>query len=852
MKPVYYHIIFGLACLLIQPLAAQKVTSVKGQVFDAKTEESMPYVNVNFEGTNLGATSDIDGNFYIETRTKVSKIRITYVGYKSQVLDIKYGEANVLNIKMEDGSIDLNELTVHVEKYRNKGNPAVELIRKVIDNKDKNRKESFDYYNYQRYDKIQFSINNITDDYKKKRIFKKFQFIFENVDTNKASGKVNLPVFLKENLSNVYYRKNPTSQKEFILGEKLTGLEGYIDNDGISAFMGHLYQDVNIYDNAITMSSVQLVSPLSPLSPTIYRFYILDTSIIKSTPMVHMYFAPRNKTDLAFIGHMWIALDSTYAVRKIELGIPKDINLNWVNEMQIAQEFDWFETPGGAKGLMLIKDETMMDFGILKNSNGRTILGKKVSSYKDYTLNIPLPDSLFRTNVKYLKDEQSVNRDEAFWQQNRHDTLSLREQGIYKMVDSIPKVPAFKRAADIAILLLAGYKSFGWFDLGPVNTFYSFNTIEGFRPRLGGRTNQKLSPYLMLEGYGAYGVKDKRWKYYLGATYSLNHQFPMKFPIHQVKVWYQNETRIPGQELEFVQEDNFLLSFKRGVNDKMIYNNNLGIEYSRERRDGISYSLSVKNLIQKPAGSLRFEYIDQGETHAVPDIQNTELGLRFRYAPNEQFYQGKTYRQPILNKYPIFTFQYAGSLKNFLNSDYTYHNLSLKIEKAFFLSPIGHSILIVEGGYINGKIPYPLLTIHHANQTYSYQLESFNMMNFLEFVSDKYVSLNYYHNFGGILFNRIPLIKKLKWREVISFKGLWGGLDKNNQPNTENGLFQFPTDKDGNTITYTLEKQPYMEASVGVANIFKLFRIDVVRRLNYYNHPHVTKTGLRMRFRVDF
>jgi Family of unknown function (DUF5686)/CarboxypepD_reg-like domain len=844
----------GFLTLITLNIFAQKSTSVRGQVTDSKTKDALPYVNVQFDGTTIGATSDIDGNFYLETKNAVSKIKISYVGYRQQIIPIQSDQANTVNIKLDEGSNDLQEVVVKVEKYRNKGNPAVELIKKVIDNKDKNRKESIPYYSYNKYEKIQFSINNVTNKMRNNFLFRRAKFVFENADTNKASGKVNLPLFLQEKISDIVYRKDPKASKEYIRGERSTNLGSFINSEGIGNYVQNMYQDINFYDNTIELMTVQFVSPISPLAPTIYRFYIQDTSIINNTPIVHMYFAPRQKSDLAFMGHLWVALDSTYSIRKIEVGVPKDINLNWVNELQLAQEYEWVEAPqylgDSTRALMLTKDEIFMDFGVFEGDSSRSLLGNKTTSYKKYVLNTPLPDSLFTTAGSILREDSYLKQNEQFWVENRHDTLKKTENGIYTTVDSLNKFRPFKRLMNIFRLAFEGYNSVGGFDVGPVNTFYSFNDIEGFRLRLGGRTNLKFSNKLMLEGFAAYGFKDEKWKGYAGMRYNFSKDQMMRFPYNQLKAWYTYDVRIPGQQLQFVQEDNFLLSFKRGVNDKMFYTSTAGIEYLKENRNGFYYAFSAKHIEQNPTPALLTDYTDQTKPTTI--TKTTELGLMLRYAPNDKFYEGATYRIPIFTKYPIIQLNYNAGIKGILNSQYNYHEVKLMAEKIFYISPFGISDVIVEGGRIFGQAAYPLLTVHRANQTYAYQMESYNLMNFMEFVSDKYASVNIYHNFGGVFFNRIPLLKKLKWREAFSFKALWGGLDAENTPTVENNLLRFPLDANGQKLTYTLEKEPYIEASVGISNILRFVRVDYVRRLNYLNHPGVTAWGIRTRVKFDF
>jgi hypothetical protein len=831
----------------------QRTTSVKGQVLDAATNDALPYVSVQLEGTTLGTRTDIDGNFYIEVQESgLTAIKVVYVGYTTETLPIKEGEANRLIVRMEEASTGLQEITVRVEKYRNRDNPAVELIKKMIENKDKNRKEGLNSYHFEKYEKVGFALNNITEKTKNSLLFRRFKFIFENADTNKVNDKISLLLFLRESLSDVYYRQSPTAKKEYFHGERNVVFKDIFDLQGISYFINSMYMDVNFYNNAVDLLTMQFTSPLSPISPVIYRFYIQDTVQMDGVPTVHMYFAPRNKTDLAFIGHLWVALDSTYSLRKIEVGIPKDINLNWVNEMQINQEYSWVGNTPEERGLMLSKDEIFMDFGLFRGDSTRSLLGNKTTTYQNYELNQPLPDSLFNTPLAQLRDPGSDSRDSLFWQKKRHIELTRSEKGLEQTIDSLYKNRSFRRLLGGIKFLFEGYTPISGFDVGPVNAFYSFNQVEGFRMRLGGRTNYKFSERLMLEGYGAYGFKDQRWKGFGSIRYSFSEEKVRLFPINQIRLWYQNDIEIPGQSLQFVNEDNFFLSFKRGVNNRMIYKETIGLDYLNEYRMGLSYGFSVKNIRQNGAGALLFDYQDLGETRYKKDLTTTELGLSLRYAPNEKFYDGATYRTPILTKYPIFELYYNAGVDGLMRGEYSYHNLRFQARKGFFLSPIGWAIGIVEVGRIFGKVPYPLLAVHRANQTYSYQLNSYNLMNFLEFVSDRYVAINYFHNFGGVFLGRIPLLKKLKWREVLTVKALWGKVHDRNLPTDQNGLLNFPKYDDGTTMTYTLEGKPYVEGSVGIANIFRLVRVDLVRRFTYTENPFVAKIGVRVRIKMEF
>jgi hypothetical protein len=376
--------------------------------------------------------------------------------------------------------------------------------------------------------------------------------------------------------------------------------------------------------------------------------------------------------------------------------------------------------------------------------------------------------------------------------------------------------------------------------------------VEGFRLRLGGRTTPEFSKRLYFETYAAYGFKDEQWKYFLSSTYSLNGKSIYTFPQNFIRASFQRDTRIPGQELQFVQEDNFLLSFKRGVNNRYLYNDVYRLDYIKEFANHFSYTLGFRKLQQSPAGGLYFRSRDQDGPHNVGTLTTSELSLTLRWAPKEAFYQGKLYRTPIINQFPIFTVRVAQGIKGFFNGEYNYTNLAANATKRFYLSQLGHSDVTLEAGYVAGQVPFPLLDIHRANQTYSYQLNSYNLMNFLEFSSDHYASLFIDHNFNGFFFNKLPLIKKLKLRETASLKLLYGGIRAENNPSAHPELYEFLRDAQGQPTSFVLGSQPYAEASVGVANIFKLFRLDIVKRLTYLDNPNVAEWGLRGRFKIDF
>lgn len=842
---------FIIVSFFLLSLTVRSQTIVRGVVKDAKSRDALPYVSITVPGTSLGTTTDADGKFSMKIPANYSRITFTYVGYNSLTRPIQQGKEQNITILLQGNTRMLNEVVVKSgrrKKYRNKNNPAVELIENVIKNKSKNQPENYQYVEYEKYEKLGFSLSDVTDKFRNKKIFKNYQFLFKHQDSTAIGGETILPVYMEETLSKNYYRKSPEANRTVILAKKNVDFDArYIDQKGVSAYLNRMYQDINIYDNNVMVISNQFLSPIANNAPLFYMYFITDTVSRGNNKFVELSFAPRNKADMLFQGKLYITLDGNYAVAEAQLTVHKNINLNFVRELQSKLEFERNDIDSRYH---LSKSTLQINFGITKDG-GTGVFGERTVSFRGYKINVPAPDSVY-SEPPVVVAKNAEEKKEDFWVENRHEQLSSSERGVYKNIDSLQHMRSFRRTMELVTFLFAGYKSFGPFEVGPANTFYSFNPVEGLRLRLGGRTTTDLSKRYYFETYGAYGFKDEKWKYFLSATYSINNKSIYAFPQHYIRTSFQHDTKIPGQELQFVQEDNFLLSFKRGENDKWLYNDLWKIDYVHEYENHFSYSLGFKKWKQSPAGVLRYQNVQDGVLHNVSSVNTTELGLELRYAPNEKFYQGKIYRSPVFGPDPIFTFRYSQGIKGLLDGEYNYQNLTANIYKRFYLSQLGYSDVTVEGGYIFGQAPFALLDIHRANQTYAYQINSYNLMNFLEFVSDHYVSLNIDHSFNGFFLNKIPLIRRLKLREVVTFKGLYGGIRDENDPVLHPSLLQFPVGEDGIRSTYTLEKQPYIEGSVGLANIFKLFRVDLVRRFTYLDHPEVAEWGIRTRVKFDF
>ncbi len=845
MKKIKY--LFPLLVVLNVAFVSNAQTVIKGFVKDASTMKPVQFVSIYFEG-GKGVTTGADGSYSIITN-KTGQITLNYsfTGYKKVARKINPGIEQTINVELEL-SESLKVVVVKSRgriKYKNRDNPAVALIDLVIENKSKNKVKAYDYVQYQQYEKLSLSLTNKPEKLLNNRLFRKYKFILENIDTTSVEGKSLLPIYLEEKLTDQFFRKNPEKNKTVLLGEKKVNYGDFLDDNGISQYLKRLYADINIYDNNISVLATQFLSPIADMGPTFYRYYIRDTVVLDGVKLVQLYFTPRNTNDLLFRGTMFITLDGNYGVQKISMTISKNANLNLTRELRINQDFE--RAPDGR--FHVIKSSMLTDLALSKNASG-SILGERTVSLKNFVADMPAPDSVYQGKDFISRCTPDCAND-SYWIRNRHTPLTNVETKAYYNIDSLKNMKSFKRSGELISLVFSGYYNFGKWELGNTNSFYSFNPVEGFKLKVGGHTTPKFNKSLYFDNYIAYGFKDKKFKYLSAATYSFNHKSVYTFPLNYLKFTYQYDTKIPGQELLLVQEDNLLLSIKRGNNNKWLYNNFIKAEYVREFGKGLRYTFTFKNWKQTPAGDISFQ--KKTDDTFLKDITTSELSGEIRWAPNEQFYQGKNFRIPIFNKYPIFRLRYIAGIKGLLNGEYNYQNINLSVEKRFYLSQLGYTDLLLEGGKIFGKLPYPLLTIHRANQTYAYQLNSYNLMNFMEFVSDRFAAANLDFYFNGFLFNRLPVVKKLKLREVASFRILYGGVSDQNNPDKTSNLLKFPTDnKTGEPTTFAFNKTPYIEVSVGIANIFKLVRLDLVKRLTYLDNPGIATWGIRTKVRFDF
>ncbi len=840
----------GLLCLF--SLEGQNEIRIKGLVTDSVSGEPLPYVSIIVKGTTTGAATDLDGRFSLTVPSSASgkMLEVSYLGYSTKQVPLKSGQS--LSIQLAPTGIALNEVVVKPgrERYRRRDNPAVAFVKNVIERRDANDPRNHDYYSYDRYQKMVFAMNDYKPKKREDGKTGKFDFLVDFIDTLDV-GTTILPISEKEHFETVYYRKEPHSEKRLVKGDKSAGVDEVFSRDGIQQFLNEAFREVDIFRNNIPLFLQRFVSPLSSLGPTFYKYYLMDTLEIDGQKCMDLGFVPFNSESFGFTGHLYVTLDSTYFVRRVLLNVPKDINLNFVSHMTIDQTFR--REPDGTR--LITKDDIRVNFKLSEKSKG--MFAQRLIVYSNHSFE---PDTaqlaIFEQPAPSITLKEAYTQTDKFWEENRPQEGRRRNPNtVDKLMAKLRSIPIFYVTEKIVTILVSGYvpatkdEANNKFEFGPMNTTISGNAIEGARFRVGGTTTPQFHKRLTLDGFAAYGVRDKKMKYDALVEYSFidRKQYRKEFPMHSIRFEYMYDINKLGQQYMYTSKDNFLLAIRRKRDTRATYLRKAELTYTREHYNGISYSAVLRNKREYATPYAVFDRINaDGSLTSLDHYDMTELELNFRYGYNEKFYQTRNNRIPITFDAWIFNLSHVMGWKGFLGSSYNYQRTDIGLQKRLWFSAFGYTDIILKAGKVWTKVPYPLLILPNANLSYTIQPEAYTNMNAMEFINDEYASWDVTYYMNGLLLNRIPLIKKLKWREVFCFRGLWGHLSDKNNPAKSTGLFAFPEG------SMTLGKAPYMEASVGIENIFKFLRLDYVWRLNYRDNPDIQTHGVRCTMRIQF
>lgn len=815
----FFNKVSFLAFVLIisSQLGYSQLTRIRGKVVDADTKEPLSFVTLAFKGTTIGTITDTKGEYFLETRSASDILSISYVGYDSKSIPIKKGQYQEINIELNSTSLSLEGVTIVPGE-----NPAHPILRNIIKNKKHNNPDRFDAYSYENYNKIEIDLNNVDDEMKKKKIFKQFQFVFNYVDTNAITGKTFLPVFISEAISDYHFQRSPRIEKEVIKASKISGVK----NESVSQFTGKIYQNVNIYNNFINVFDQGLVSPISDVGLLYYKYYLIDSAFLDHKWCYQISFKPKRKMEPTFTGDFWVN-DTTWAIVKAQVRLADYVNLNFVNDLVASAEYQFLND-----SIWFPKQMSLfVDFNLTDKTTG--FFGRKTTAYSNVKFNEPILDTIQSLQNNVTVQEGALEHGDKYWQKSRPFVLSKKEAGIYQMVDSVKQVPMYKTFFDIVNMFVNYYYVVGYVEIGPYYKTYSFNEIEGNRFRVSGRTSNKFSKKIMFSAFTAYGDKDNRFKYGLGALYVIK-----KKPRQVVYLDYKSDIEQLGQSQYALTEDNILTSvLRRNPNYKLTLVKEFSGYYQKEWFNGLSNKLSFSYRDIYPSDSIRFEV---NNISAFKKITTASVTLNTRWQKDEKFVSGEFDRVSLGSIYPEINFDVTGALKGVLGSDYEYFKLHVNYYHKFNINPFGYTRLILDAGKIFGKVPYPLLQLHEGNETYAFDRYAYNMMNYYEFASDQYASAIVEHHFQGFFLNHIPLMRRLKWREVASCKYLIGSISDKNK-----NVLDFP---------YGLGEvsHPYMEAGIGVENIFKVIRIDAMWRLTHLGNPNIEKFGIRAGLQIIF
>ena len=850
------NILILLLLILAQAAGAQTITGV---VVEESTGDTIPFPSVQYKKEKIATSGNAYGRFSIK-RLNGEKLTFSAVGYQELTILIGPNTPSEMKITLKTDTKQLKGVTVKTKrsKYSRKNNPAVELMKRVIAAKKRTDLANHDYYQFNKYQKITFAINDIKPTELENEKLKKKKWLINQIETCPYNNKLILPLSVDETVTRNIYRKDPKTEKSIIMGQSSSGVNDLIETgDILNNVLKDVFTDVDLYDDQIRLLQYPFTSPIGKDAISFYRFYIVDTVYVDRDKCFHLQFLPNNQQDFGFRGEIWILADSTLHVKRCNLTLPKKSDVNFVDNLQIIQEYT--RLPEG--DWALTTDDMFVEMSIAKFLTKAIVI--RTTRMSDYAFD-ELPDKLFKGKTKVLHESNAMMRDEAFWDKYRSVELTKSESSMDAFINNLSQQKAFKYIIFGVRAFIENFVETGSqnhpskVDIGPINTMISSNFIDGVRTRISAQTTANLNPHWFLSGYYARGWASRK-NYYKGElTYSFNKKeyLPREFPKRTLTFTSTYDVCSPSDKFMHTDKDNVFTALKWTKVEKMMFYNRQQLSFEREEEWGFRTTISLKTEENEACGDLFFKPLSMvGMEDAMigqGKFRTTEARIELRYAPGETFINTKQRRLPVNLDAPVFTLSHTTGIKGFLGGDYDYNFTEASIYKRLWLNSWGKIDILAKGGIQWNKVPFPLLIMPAANLSYIISDETFNLINNMEFLNDRYASLDISWDLNGKIFNRIPLLKKLKWREWLGIKCLWGTLtDKNNPTLAANAgdgmLMEFP---EGSYIMDS--KRPYIELIAGIHNIFKIIHIQYVHRLNYNHLPTATKNGVRLMMRLTF
>ena len=848
-------IVFCLSIVAFVSINAQ----ITGEIVD-KDGYAIPYASAMYKGHHIATASDMNGAFTIE-RHEGWTLTISSVGFRSQTIKVDASTPSHLKIVLKEDSKSLNEVIVKSKRarYSRKDNPAVALMRRVIAAKSKTHLDNHDYYQFNKYQKITLSMNDLQPKDLETGMFKKSSWLLDQIETSPYNKKLILPLSVGETVTQHVYRKNPKTEREIVMGQKTEGINKVIQTgEIINTLLKDIFTDVDIYDDYVRLLQYPFTSPIGKTAISFYRYYIQDTVYVDRDLCYHINFIPNNQQDFGFRGDLYVLADSTLHVKKCTMTIPARSDVNFVENMKIEQEYT--RLPDG--DWVLTKDDMFAELKLNKLFN--KLLVVRTTRLSDYAFD-ELPNKLFKGKAKVRHEADAMIRDEAFWEQYRTVDLTRGETSMNSFIHKMQQSKGYKWVIFGVRAFLENYVETGStntpskFDIGPVTTMVSSNFVDGLRFRLSGRTTANLNKHWFWSGYYAYGSKSHKHYYSSEVTYSLNKKKNLPFEFPQRNITFETSYDIMSPSDKFLRhnKDNIFMAFRTQKVQQMYFYNRQKLSFDYETDWGFSFNTSLKAESNEPTGNLVFKRMPASSQILtdpfVDKIRTTELAVGIRYNPGQTYMNTKQRRWPVNLDSPEFKLSHTMGLSNVLGGQYQFNRTELGVYKRFWMGSWGYVDTHLNGGIEWNKVPFPLLIMPPVNLSFFEHENTFSMMKNMEFLNDRYAFWSVAWDLNGKILNRLPLVKHLKWREYVAFKGMWGTLtDKNNprlltQNATDELLFELPS-----TTQLMDKKVPYMELVVGVHNIFKFFAIDYVHRFNYNDVPGTKKNGIRFGFNMSF
>ena len=843
-----YFVVVLLLVSTLQLMAQQKIT---GRVID-EDGFAVSYASVQYRGHKIAVSSDSQGKFSIEKHPGWV-LTVSALSYKSQTISVNE-KMDFIEVKLKDDSHKLTEVVVKTKrgKYSRKDNPAVELMRRVIAAKKKTDLSNHDYYQYDKYQKITLALNDLKKEQLEGKFFSKRQYLLDQVETSPYNGKLTLPVSIDETVSQHIYRKDPKTEKDIIKGQQSNGIGQVIQTGEIlNTALKDAFTDVDIYDDYVRLLQYPFPSPIGRTGISFYHYYIEDTVYVERDLCYHLQFIPANSQDFGFRGELYVLADSSLHVKKCNLYMPHNTDVNYVKNMKIEQEYTRLDNGEW----VLSKDDMIAELHV--NSVLQDLLVVRNTRLTDYAFD-ELPKILFKGKAKVRHDMDAMNRDEAYWNKYRQVDLTKSESSMDSFIHRMENSKGFKYIIFFVKALMENYVEIGGgtdgkkskFDLGPVNTYISKNFVDGIRLRLAGRTMAALNPHFFWDGYAAYGTKSNDW--YTGNifTYSLNKKknSPFEFPMRNLTFEVARDVTSPSDENLLHNKDNFFMTFRAATQDEMFLYHRQKLAFTYETDWGFRFNTSLRFQSNRTVGNLHYYHLDGTE---VKKIRMTDLNVGINYNPGVTYVNTKQQRLPINLDSPEIGLSHTMGFRGFMGGQYHSNITKLSIYKRQWLGSWGYLDFHAIGQAQWNKVPFPMLILPPINLSYFEQETTISLMNDWEFLNDRQVFWALSWDMNGKLLNRIPLIKKLKWREWFAIKGVWGHLTDKNNPYLEKNqgdgrLFKFPKN------SHVMNDTPYWECVAGVHNIFKFFSVEYVRRLTYLNNNNIDKWGIRFGFMMSF